>query len=100
MPQTVPPRLSRILIYPVKSLDPISVQQARVLPSGALEHDRRFALVDQEGVFLTAKRAPLIHRVRCRFDRDALAISLQVDGHEERFHLHHDRQALDDWFST
>ncbi len=40
------PRLARIVIYPVKSLDGVALEQARQLPSGALEHDRQWAIFD------------------------------------------------------
>ncbi|MFM7034641.1 MAG: MOSC N-terminal beta barrel domain-containing protein [Planctomycetia bacterium] len=40
------PTLDRITIYPVKSLDGVDVEECRVLPSGALENDRRWRLVD------------------------------------------------------
>jgi uncharacterized protein YcbX len=75
------------------------VPQARVLPSGALEQDRRFALVDRDGNVITAKRSPLIHRIRSNFDLKARTISLEVDEAGKRFHLDHDRQALEEWFS-
>jgi uncharacterized protein YcbX len=38
------PYLASISIYPVKSLDAASVEKLRVLPSGALADDRRFAI--------------------------------------------------------
>ncbi|NDC55027.1 MAG: molybdenum cofactor biosysynthesis protein, partial [Planctomycetia bacterium] len=50
------PTLDRITLYPVKSLDGIDVETARVLPSGALEHDRRWRLVDLDGRVVNAKR--------------------------------------------
>ncbi|MFM8435868.1 MAG: MOSC N-terminal beta barrel domain-containing protein, partial [Planctomycetia bacterium] len=43
------PTLDRIMLYPVKSLDGVSVDSALVLPSGGLEHDRRWRLVDLDG---------------------------------------------------
>ena len=62
------PTLDRITIYPVKSLDGVAVEAARVLPSGALEHDRRWQLVDMEGRVANAKRSPLFHAIRAEFD--------------------------------
>ena len=62
------PTLERITIYPVKSLDGVAVEAARLLPSGALEHDRRWQLVDIEGRVVNAKRTPLVHAVRAEFD--------------------------------
>ena len=39
-------RITRIVLYPIKSLDGISVGEARVSSQGALENDRRYAIVD------------------------------------------------------
>jgi len=62
------PTLDRITIYPVKSLDGLDVAEARVLPSGGLENDRRWQLTDLEGRVLNAKRSPLFHAIRAEFD--------------------------------
>jgi uncharacterized protein YcbX len=62
------PTLARITIYPVKSLDGVVVEAARVRPAGALEHDRRWQLVDMEGRVVNAKRSPLFHAIRAEFD--------------------------------
>lgn len=43
------PTLDRITLYPVKSLDGIHVEEARVLPSGGLEFDRRWRLAFPSG---------------------------------------------------
>jgi uncharacterized protein YcbX len=57
-----------IRLYPVKGLDPVTVPEARVLSSGALEWDRRFAMVDTRGRFVNGKNFPGIHTVRATFD--------------------------------
>jgi uncharacterized protein YcbX len=62
------PTLDRITIHPVKSLDGVAVAEARVLPSGGLENDRRWQLVDMEGRVVNAKRTPLLHAIRAEFD--------------------------------
>ena len=33
------PKLVRINVFPIKSLDPLPLERAVLLPSGALEHD-------------------------------------------------------------
>jgi uncharacterized protein YcbX len=71
------PTLDRITIYPVKSLDGLDVEEARVLPTGALENDRRWRLVDMEGRVMNAKRSPLFHAIRAEF-----ALGPAVDSRE------------------
>ena len=92
------PHLERITIHPVKSLDGIEVEEATVLPCGALENDRRWRLVDEDGRVVNAKRTPRIQAIRAEFalDRDGegRTIGLRFDpaagGNgpaEERFEL-------------
>jgi uncharacterized protein YcbX len=40
------PELAQISIYPIKALDSVALTQTTVLPSGALQHDREFAIID------------------------------------------------------
>lgn len=73
------PTLVRITIYPVKSLDGVDVGTATVLPGGALEHDRRWRLVDLEGRVVNAKRLAVLHAVRAEFALADRRITLAVD---------------------
>ena len=69
------PTLERITIFPVKSLDGVEVPEARVQSSGALEHDRRWQIVDMEGRVVNAKRTPLMHAIRAEFDLDGASVA-------------------------
>jgi uncharacterized protein YcbX len=60
--------LSRITVYPVKSLPGIDLTECRVLPSGALEWDRRIALFDRDGLVFSAKRSVKLHSLRVSYD--------------------------------
>ncbi|NDC64413.1 MAG: MOSC domain-containing protein [Planctomycetia bacterium] len=73
------PTLDRITIYPVKSLDGLDVAEARVLPGGALENDRRWQLTDLEGRVVNAKRSPRFHLIRAEFALDERLVTLSVD---------------------
>jgi uncharacterized protein len=90
------PQLTRINIYPIKSLDGHSVEHARVLPSGALEHDRRYAIFDRHGDWVNGKRSPSIHVLRSTFDEanNRLRLRLAEDAEEHSFHMERDRAAL------
>ena len=95
------PYLARILLYPVKSLDPLEVTEAAILSTGALEHDREFALFDEEGRFINGKRSPLVHGLSAAFDPDTglLCLAPRATGRAQRFHWPDDRIALDAWLS-
>jgi uncharacterized protein len=62
------PRLDRIIIHPIKSLDGISVQSTQVMPGGSLAHDREYAIFDADGRVVNAKRSPQIQLLRSKFD--------------------------------
>ncbi len=91
--------LARIDIFPVKSLDGVSVSQARVLGSGALKGDRTYALFDAQNRFVNGKRTAAIHHLRSTFSGDGQLITIAVDGHPATFHLQQQRLDLETWLS-
>jgi uncharacterized protein YcbX len=88
--------VKRICLYPIKSIDPVAVEAARVLAGGGLEHDREFALFDEQGNVINGKREPGIHRVRARYDLEKFLVTLSESN---TFHLIHDRVGIEEWFS-
>lgn len=71
------PRVAWLAIYPIKSLDPVVQEGVNVLPSGALENDRRWALVDDQRRFINSKRTPRLHTIRADYDLPALRVRLR-----------------------
>jgi uncharacterized protein YcbX len=92
-------RLVSIQVFPVKALDPLPVAQTTVLPTGALQQDRRFALVDAAGKFINGKRTPLVHHIRSSFDVEQHRLNLNIDGNNRTFHMEADRATLVAWLS-
>jgi hypothetical protein len=82
-------RLSRIAIYPIKSLDGHTLNEAHILPTGALANDRRYALRDTQGAWVNAKATPHIHLLRAKFSTDLNNVTLSSpnDGVQKVFHL-------------
>ncbi len=94
------PYLAGISIYPIKSLDGVTVTRSTVLLGGALQHDREFALFDEKG-FVNGKRYAKIHPLRSRFDRNSGILSLQIQGGDSQiFHIDKERSALEAWLSA
>lgn len=87
-------------LYPIKSLDPVVVPAARILSSGALEHDREFALFDEHGNWINGKREPRIHLVRADYDLDNFLVSIGSSEEPERrtLHLVDNLRELEEWF--
>jgi uncharacterized protein len=91
--------LNRITLFPIKSLDGVEVPSATILPSGALQGDREFALIDADGKIVNAKRTGSIQRLRSIFDRAARTIHIGVQTPTDSFHLDADRPRLEGWLS-
>lgn len=93
--------LAGIFIYPLKSLGPVRLQEARVLRSGALEGDRTFALFDAQGKFINGKRNALVHRLRSAYDpiTRQLRLGRSETGLSAAFHVDDQREALEAWLS-
>ena len=94
--------LARINLYPIKSLEGISVQQAEVLPNGALKHDRQYTFWSLEhNNWVRAKASPELIRIHTNYDLDAGVVTLSVDESEETFHFASPdgQAALNHWMS-
>ena len=74
------PRLVNIRLHPIKSLDPVSVLEARISPSGGLALDRAWALYSVDGKWVNGKRTPAIHLIRSDYSPDLREITLSVPG--------------------
>ena len=94
-------KLARINLHPIKSFDAQAVQEAVLLASGALEHDRRYALRDREGAFVNAKRTPAIHLLRSSFDPATKLLTLRIENAKELhvFNVDFERPRLSAWLS-
>ena len=89
------PTVSRIYVYPIKSLGRVEVAESAFVPGGGLAHDREFALFNPNGDVMTMKREPGFHRIDAKYDLKAFTVTLEGD----RFHLLDDRPELERWFS-
>jgi uncharacterized protein len=72
--------LTGIRLHPIKSLDPVSVAQARIGPGGGLEHDRAWALFSVDGRWVNGKRTAAMHLIRATYAPDLSSVTLAVPG--------------------
>ena len=94
--------LSRIALYPVKSLDPVFVEQAEVLPGGGLAWDRQFALFDANGQVINAKKQAPIQQIRASYDLAGQTITVSAPDRDlaaAQFALSENQPGLAAWFS-
>ncbi len=77
---TTTPRLANIRLHPIKSLDPVQVNEARIGPGGGLELDRAWALYSVDGEWVNGKRTAAIHLIRASYAPDLRSVTLSVPG--------------------
>lgn len=65
--------ISGIRVYPIKSAAGIVLDEASVEERG-FRHDRRWMLVDENGIFLSQREAPRLALVRVAITADALVV--------------------------
>jgi uncharacterized protein len=99
------PRLTRIRLHPIKSLDPIEVPEARIGPNGGLEFDRAWALYTADGRWVNAKRTAAIHQIRAAYPPDLKSVTLSAPGDSRKMFtatlaFPGDTERAADWFST
>jgi hypothetical protein len=70
-------RLSRIEIFPIKSLDAVERTDAVITAGGILENDRVYAITDLEGRVVNGKRTGKIHGLRALYDTDIKEVWLR-----------------------
>ena len=104
-PSPVSPRLVNISLYPIKSLDPFPVKEARIGPGGGLEFDRAWALYSADGQWVNGKRAAAIFLIRAAFAPDIRSVTLSVPGDRRKipaktFVFPGDTAAASKWFSN
>src|SRR5438046_5306388 len=71
-------RLANIRIHPIKSLDPIQVNEVRIGPGGGLEFDRAWALYSADGQWVNGKRTAAVHLIRAAYAPDLSSVTLSV----------------------
>lgn len=75
------PYLARIFLYPIKSLDPVSLDRVQVQESAGLAGDRQYALFDSRGRVLNAKRlGTALLSIRAAYSDEGRRIELQAGG--------------------
>ncbi len=104
-PSPVSPRLANIRLHPIKSLDPVSVKEARIGPAGGLEFDRAWALYSVDGQWVNGKRNAAIHLIRAVFAPDFSSVVFSVPRDSRKiptktFAFPGDTASASKWFSN
>lgn len=97
-------QLTGLFIYPIKGLGGISLKESLVTSRG-LSYDRRWMLVDEEGVFISQREFPLLSLVKVQLEEDYLIVdaphldmeSLHVPLRQAHFSGSREVQVWDDF---
>jgi hypothetical protein len=90
--------VERITVYPVKGLDGIDLERARILDGGTVEHDREFALFDAAGEVVNGKRTDRVHDLRTGYDPSTGELTVEAGGEHRRFDLDAELDRAAEWF--
>ena len=98
-------QITQIRVYPIKSLDPISVVETRIGPAGGLQHDRAWALYSVDGKWVNGKRTAAIHLVRATYAPDISSVTLSAPDDSRNipvrtFAFPAAHEAASEWFSV
>jgi uncharacterized protein YcbX len=102
--ERITPHLANIRLHPIKALDPISVNEARIGPNGGLELDRVWALYSADDRWVNAKRTAAMHLIRAAYALDTSSVTLTVPGDRRdipamTFAFPGDPEGAAEWFS-
>jgi len=97
----IEPALSRITIYPVKSLDGMTLQKAVIAEGGCLLHDREYVISDEDGNFIIGKTNHLVHSLRSTLDFENEVISFRQTNETTwtHFHLQEEKLAIQSYLT-
>jgi len=98
------PRLANIRLHPIKALDTVSLNEARIGPNGGLELDRVWALYSADGRWVNGKRTAAMHLIRAAYAPDLSSVTLTVPGDRRdipamTFAFPGDTDGAAEWFS-
>lgn len=93
--------LSRITIYPVKSLPGIELKSCPITQHGGLRGDREFSIRSEDGKILRAKEVGELHFIDAQYNLDERLITLKnkLQKYEDQFHLDEEREQISIWLS-
>lgn len=94
-------KISKIRIYPIKSLGHVEVETAEV-GIHALKNDRLFAMVDEDGRYMNGKRNWQVNQLKSEFDlsNKVVFFSNKEGGEKKSFELKEGNAELDNYLSV
>jgi uncharacterized protein YcbX len=94
------PTLSKIRIYPIKSLDPIELTSVKI-GNRSLLGDRKFAMLNQFGSFINGKATGLVNQLQTSFDEQIEYVTFNKRGSDKKtiFNLNTETDKIESFLS-
>ena len=94
------PVISRIRIYPIKSLDPVELQEAEV-GIHSLRYDREFAMLTNDERFMNGKRSGRVNELKAAYDLPNYTVTFsdRSGGPAHSFHLLNEKSEAEKYVS-
>ncbi len=95
------PFVEKIIIYPIKSLDGLSISQATLLKSGALKYDRQWAIFSEDQKLINGKSNHKIYQLRSVYNDTLSQVTLshQDNNLSQTFNLEQDKKDIESFLS-
>lgn len=77
--------VSRIRLYPVKSLSGVTVDSVPIRDSGRLQYDREYALFSEDGKYVNGRQNKLVHRINTTVDLATNSIDFAIHDTDRTF---------------
>lgn len=77
--------VSRIRLFPVKALDGVDVDSVSICGNGRIQHDRTYAMFDEDGEYVNARQNARVHRLGADIDIEAGTVTLRKNDGDGRF---------------
>lgn len=94
------PIISKLRVYPIKSLGYIEMDEAEI-GIHSLKNDRIFAMMDEDGRYINGKRTPKVNELKTEYDLSAgqVIFSDKSIGEKNTFELRENNAKLDQYLS-
>ncbi len=95
------PTLSKIRIYPIKSLDPVELTSVKI-GIRSLSGDRRYAMLNQYGSFINGKATGLVSQLQTTFDETLENVTFKKRGTDDKaiFNFNSETAQIELWLSN
>ena len=79
------PAVSRIRLYPIKSLSGVDVDSVPICDSGRMRYDREYALFSEDGTYVNGRQNKQVHKINTTVDLSANSIEFEIHDTDYTF---------------